>query len=381
MKLNDQKKLYRENALSLSALNRLPISRFLDVTLVSGESANVIQRIHKAMNQLAPMGDDERRSFWFEVKGNRWEWYRITTTTYKDCHYLFIDGDVYDSHAFCDKENANSEPCYSEDEILAVLSKVELYITQLIDNILLNPEQYNAYVEKYLSHYRRSGLIRRSVLNSLIPDHRLDGVDVSNVIGIYENPSTPTQFSEMTLRQYMHYWRIAYEALYGELKGDDIEVFRHSSKGYNTSDYDLDSETDFRRWKEDVSSFHGFDVVYARVHMYPINEDGKWRFCVNTGSYWNLDQCLRVVVALSDAGISVDLGDTDDILGILKETDYVEITPYAYRYMQGDNVGSQMRLPYADEIGKDILKKIISNTEWEKIEEVRPLKIGNAGKI
>ncbi len=138
-------------------------------------------------------------------------------------------------------------------------------------------------------------------------------------------------------------------------------------------DYDIDSEADFKEWKAAVSPYHGFDVVYARVHMYPVNDNGNWHFYVSTHSYWNLDECLKVVVGLSDAGISVELGEVAHILGILKETDYVEITPYAYRYMQGDNISSQTRLPYADEIDKYTLKKIIANTEWKKIEKVRPI--------
>ena len=76
---------------------------------------------------------------------------------------------------------------------------------------------------------------------------------------------------------------------------------------------------------------------------------------------------------MSDAGISVELGEVDHVLGILKETDYVEITPYAYRYMQGDDIGSQMKLPYAYEVDKKVIKKIIANTNWNKIERVRPL--------
>ena len=86
------------------------------------------------------------------------------------------------------------------------------------------------------------------------------------------------------------------------------------------------------------------DVVYARVHLYPTYTNGQWHFYVGTGSYWNLDDCFRAVIGLSDAGISVELGEVDHILGILKETDFVEITPYAYRYMQGDDIGSQMKL-------------------------------------
>ena len=344
MKFNDQKKLYRQNALTQSDILNLPDSRGLDVTVVSGKCADIIRSIHGSMSRLAPMGDDERRSLWFEVKGKRWEWYRLSVSTYKDCHYLYITGDTNDHHVFCDKDDCNSRHCFYEDELVGIFSKIEKYVAGLVDNILSAPEQYNSYVEKYLSYYRREGLIKRSVL-----------------------------FSEMTIRRYMHYWRIAYEAVYGKMSGDDIEVFRHSSKGHEAREYNLDSEDDFRRWKSDVSPYHGFDVVYARVHLYPTYTNGQWHFSVGTGSYWNLDECFRAVVGLSDAGISVELGEVNHILGILKETDYVEITPYAYRYMQGDDIGSQMKLPYADEVGKDVIKEIIANTKWNKLEAVSPL--------
>lgn len=146
----------------------------------------------------------------------------------------------------------------------------------------------------------------------------------------------------------------------------------HSSKGFGIKEYNLDSEDDFKRWKIDVRPFHGFDVVYARVHLSPVYSNDHWDFYVSTNSYWNLDDCLKAVVGLSDVGISVELGEVAHILGILKETDFVEITPYAYRYMQGDNIGSQMTLPYADEIGKNVIKEIIAKTKWNKIERVSP---------
>lgn len=373
MKFNDQKKLYRQNALIQSDIFHLPISRFLDVTVVSGKCAESIRSIHGAMGRLAPMGDDERRSLWFEVKGKRWEWYRLSVSTYKNRHYLYLTGDTYDHHVFCDKEDRKSCHCFYEDELAGIFSKIEKYVAGLVDNILSAPEQYNSYVEKYLSYYRREGLIKRSVLNYLIPDNSYDGIDIPRVINIYENQVEPTLFSEMTLRRYMYYWRIAYEAVYGKMSGDDFGVFRNSSKGYEAREYNLDSEDDFRRWKSNVSPYHGFDVVYARVHMYPKYTNGQWHFYVGTVSYWNLDDCFRAVVGLSDAEISVELGEVDHVLGILKETDYVEITLYAYRYMQGDDIGSQMKLPYAYEVDKNVIKKIIANTKWNKIERVSPI--------
>ena len=41
--------------------------------------------------------------------------------------------------------------------------------------------------------------------------------------------------------------------------------------------------------------------------------------------------------------------------------------------MQRDDIGSQMTLPYADEVGKNVVNKIIANTKWNKIERVSPL--------
>ena len=373
MRFNDQKRLYRQNTLIQSDILNLPDSRGLDVTAVSGKCADIIRSIHGSMSRLAPMGDDKRRSLWFEVKDKRWVWYRLSVSTYKDRHYLYITGDTYDHHVFCDKEDRKSCHCFYEDELAGIFSKIEKYVAGLVDNILSAPEQYNSYVEKYLSYYRREGLIKRSVLNSLIPDNSYDGIDIPRVINIYENQVEPTLLSEMTLRRYMHYWRIAYEAVYGKMSGDDFEVFRNSSKEYEAREYNLDSEGDFRRWKSDVSPYHGFDVVYARAHLYPTYTNDQWHFYVSTGSYWNLDDCFRAVVGLYDAGISVELGEVNHILGILKETDYVEITPYAYRYMQGDDIGSQMKLPYADENDKEVIKKIIANTIWKKLEKVCPL--------
>lgn len=57
MKFNDQKKLYRQNALTQSDILYLPDSRGLDVTVVSGNCADIIRSIHGSMSRLAPMAN------------------------------------------------------------------------------------------------------------------------------------------------------------------------------------------------------------------------------------------------------------------------------------------------------------------------------------
>lgn len=111
--------------------------------------ADNIRSIHGAIEHLASMGNDERRSLWFVVKDKRWEWYRLSVLTYKERHYLHIAGGIHDNRVFCDKEDCNSRHCFYEDELVGIFSKIEKYVVGLVDNILSDPEQYNSYVEKY----------------------------------------------------------------------------------------------------------------------------------------------------------------------------------------------------------------------------------------
>ncbi len=69
MNFNELKNLYRENALTVSEIHRIPRSRGFDLTVVSDGCADVICKIHETMNRFASMGDYERRSIWFEVRG------------------------------------------------------------------------------------------------------------------------------------------------------------------------------------------------------------------------------------------------------------------------------------------------------------------------
>lgn len=368
-----------------SDIERLPECRGLEHLFVDDKSLEVMLRIETTMQRLAVMDNDEQRMLWFEVQGRRLEWYRIITGYYRNYHFLTIYGSTYERYCFCSNKcwNSDRNTDIAENDTYDVanaLLKVEDYVTTLVDAVLDNPDAYNAYVEKHLSYYMRTGLIRRSVLNSLIPDNRIWRAEKARAVALYKAETEPMRFDRMTLRNYMHYWRIAYESFAGEHENvTDEEIFEHSSKGYNVQNYDLDSETEFKRWMEDVGHYHGFDVVYARVHLIPTCEDGQWYLKLFTGSYWDLNECLMAAIALFDAGIPVMLENREEILAILLETDYIEICPHAYRYMQEDNVGSQISLPYPSKsVSREIIKAVIANTEWEKQEAARPnLKCNN----
>jgi hypothetical protein len=93
---------------------------------------------------------------------------------------------------------------------------------------------------------------------------------------------------EMTLRKYMHIWRIAYEVYRTKSEIDPIEksvyedvsdkeIFtRHNSKGREIDGLNLDSEEDFLKWEGTNSPYHCLDIAYARVHLSPHKMGECW---------------------------------------------------------------------------------------------------------
>lgn len=375
---------------------------------VDDKSLNILLRIEQSMQQLAAMGDDELRSLWVEAQRgapedwgdfeslkndgevdtydeylelwkidcpNEIEWWKISSMRYDGFHYLHItDGERYSyclqsaKNVFDDRNE--SEAYYDVSKLLAC---IEIYITTLVECIVISPEAYNDYVDNNLPYKKRKGVILRSILNELLPDWYLKDVDKERAVELLEKKEEPEYFEHMTLRTYMHYWRRAYEALgYKCEEQSDIDVFRYSSKGYKVEKYNLDSEEVFTQWITDVSPYHGFDVVYARVHFFPHYENGSWNFLLSTHSYWNLNEYIRVAISMYNEGILLEFDGREKILSILRGTDCVRICPDAYRYIQSGDVGNEINLPDPNEdISVETVKLIIANTEWETLLEVK----------
>lgn len=358
----------------------LPAGGFLETKIINDRSLEVLLRIEKTMRRMTVMGEDESRFLWVETKNRRIEWMKICSAHCNNFHYLMISLDCEKSRiALSSSLGVHSDRKedilnYQVYDVYDNLLQLEGYIATLVDCILQDPSAYNLYIDRHFSYYKRRGVIRRSVLNNIVPDYRFNHIDGRRAIEILSSDTEFISFREMTLRIYMHYWRLAAEVLNSDFDGmDDIEAFKYSSKGYVEEVYNLDSEDAFRQWIKDVSSFHGFDLVYARVHFYPLYGDGRWTFILSTHSYWNLDQYLQIAVSLYNRNLPVVLENREKILSILLETDCVRITPDAYRYLQSGEIGNEITLPTSNEcISKASIRSIIAQTEWEEVIDVKP---------
>jgi len=381
--------------------------------VVDDASLEVMLRIEKTMQRLEVMGDDELRWLWIELKApgkrNRMEeadvngnyWYQIGTGTYKGFHYMIINNRERRYIDLRSTSHIGEErvPDVFRGNVSNSLLKLEKYITAWVDNICEDADEYNAYVEKNLPYSKRDGIIRRADLNRIIPVYKMFDNPERVVEILRRANSLPLWTAEkMTLRTYIHVWRLLYETYrtlesYNPVPKSDFEnmsdedVFvRYNNKGDEIKGLDLDSEQDYQKWYDENSSFHCMDVAYARIHLHTCKKtnrwgnenvpvaDGQWYFSLRYRVYGYSNDLVNLLEALADAGIGVVCGETARLLRIAEETDYVGITPGANKYSYNERVGNEITLPYVDgDITAQQVAEVIAATEWEPVRKFKPI--------
>ena len=361
----------------------------LNGLVIDAGSEEVMLRIEASMSKLKVMGDDDRRFFWIwaQVNKREREWLQVLTAHYNDFHYLIL-GDNRSEMAVLQ----NAESIYSNEEkyredVKEPLLALETHVKAVVDWVCEAPEEYHAYVERYLPYDKRNGDIPRKVFYSIDPEWH-DGKDDERLIrGLEEvKAAAPLEFDSITLRTYITVWSAAYRILsqirYDERdKGyerkllhdaqtmDDIELFmEYDSKGQEIEGLNLDSQEDYEKWRKANCGFHCMDVSYARIHLSPWreNESESYRFHLNYGVYGFYDEVAEIAIALHKQGITLKVDEIDSILKILRQEDMVGFRPHPDKYMNRDGVTNQVWLPHIGDVTREVYWKIIKSTKWHK---------------
>ncbi len=400
-------------------ISRLPESDCFNHTVVDEKSCEVMYRIETLLGKLAPMGMDNMRRLWIEtVRGdiNDWktyekwaededepteekwredwlfeypnevEWYEIVTRQYMHLHSLIIYNDRIHSVDFANQEDAYGEKkAHYRYDFSEFLLKLESYLSSVVERIEEDPDSYNEYVEKNLSYYHRKGTIKAKEWLKILPDSEILVKGSDDIIKVLK--SKPKQYPEpmyesMTLRKYIHIWRIAYDAFHENIDWDwakpykadlsvtDEQMFERSPKGREAFDYDLDSEKGFKEWWNENHMYHCYDIVYARVHLIPQEQYGKsgWSlyFCGDGEGY--LLGTIGAAVALVKAGIPFEF-DTKEYVDFLRGNFTIEIDPLDPR----SSVECPRRfLPYpGGNVSQEQVDRLIAEIKWKKQKKVR----------
>ena len=368
-----------------------------DGVVADDASLSVMLRIEETMQRLCPMGNDDIRWLWIEIKApdkrcrmesadnNGNYWYELSTARYKDFHYMVLRNRgrrlITLQSAKHIGEERKPDPYYGNVEQPLLL--LEKYVNALVDWICEDAEGYNAYVENHLPYSKRCGRIRRSDLNRICPVYKTFERPDLVVSVLKRMKSLPLWMIEkMTLRTYMHVWRIAYEAYrtkdsfepdkpmaYHGLTDESIFI-SHNSKGREIENYDLDSEEGYLAWDKDYSPYHCNDVAYARIHLIPRKNEG-----------YDFDQDIPVAegmwyfeLSFSVYGYSQDVVNIFGLYKMASETDWVSISPVPNKYTYDDEIGNEISLPsVSDDITEELVNEVISIVEWEPEQKVKPI--------
>ena len=363
--------------------------------MVEGKSLKLLNKILDQTDRLAPMGDDEMRTFWIEVPGERCEpaWFRIRTCRVYN-GYIGLDILEHRDMAYTVFYKDDRRGITSSDYWNKFLSMFLDDITHLIDYIVENEDDYNAYVDARLPKQLREGKIRRRKLVELLPDYKLN-VELPDVarqaLTALIGDRTPT-VGKMTIREFCKWYRIAYYAFMGteesaeSAKMSDMEFYNTRSvccRGvFDNYEFDFDSEKDYLEFAKDHYSEIGLSRCdIAGVHIAP----DQWKIGVGGSYSSSTGPVLNIVAALYKAGAPLYLYNPVRYLAALDETDYFAVKPNIYHdYLNSndDDCGGSVNLPFTDEITEDSsgedslwtmkkLTEVIAETQWKPLLSVR----------
>lgn len=362
--------------------------------VIDAGSEEVMLRIEASMSRLKVMGDDDCRFFWIWAQENKRErkWLQVLTAHYEDFHYLILDDGKSRMAVLKNAEGIHINKEKYRADVKEYLIALEKHVNAVVDWICEAPQEYHAYVERYLPYHKRKGDISRKVLYSIDMGWHDDKDDERLINGLEEvRAAEPTLYDKITLRTYISVWSAAYRALAKTRREDsddpyDQEIFRDSktmsdvdlfkqydSKGEKIEGLDLESEDDYEKRDTENGAFHCMDVSYARIHLAPVKEDGgRYRFHLYFSVYGYYKEVAEIAVALYRQGITLVVKEADTILGILRQEDMVGFRPWPDKYMGRDGVTNQVSLPDIGEVSRETYWKIIKNTKWRKQHEPWP---------
>ena len=367
-------KTFCDNPLNTASIRRLENIHGWDTILLDKQSCHILFKIEQQMNRLECIGFDDMRKLWIEtVSKEKVIWFEVLTRNYNGLHSLFLSSQEVGQVAFetglhqCDQGKT-----VKRHSAKAFLSRLEEYLKAVIDRIEENADAYNDYVEKNLSYYEREGRISARIYYSIMPEDEMKKTRAAllaklNLISCAEKGKS---WDNMTLEKYIHVWRLTYEGYHSTMfeTMSDLEVFFRSSKGNEVNEQDLSSQDAFKQWCKKCSPYHCYDILYARVSLYPEEENGKWHFSLLGAHEWNISEMINAAMALADEGIPFRF-NCNEYKRYLNNDYMMDISNDVCNCSLCEPV---LRLPHPDEdVSQEQIGSLINAIQWKSIEKVK----------
>ena len=423
--------LAKEVGLNTSHLDVLGERQHWEIVVGSDMLERLVD-IQRQIERLTVMGDDEYRGFYIEVPrptaeewGNAEEliasgeydsreafladwlafnpmetrWFHVASTRYGDSRSLRVT-DRKRTMFIITNCPACADGAPDDAWCRDILTRLFDYLQRLIDVVVADPDRFNDYVAHNLPYQQRTGRIAQRELNRIVPNCKIEVEDKETAIKALEDSvhgrSVPP-LETMTIRLYCTYYRIAneaYEAYYRKRGAServyedpqdvpeelrDVAYYRRMKFVDVETLYDIDSPEDFIRFATD----HYGELGLSRLNIFASNKRQQgWMIVVSNSYSANVGLAIEVATALYKAGAPLLICDAEKLLRILREEDWVRLVPDSFHnYMGYQEEGIVYELPWEYEcsndgdspLTRDQYHAIVSLTEWQPEEQVRPI--------
>ena len=421
--------LATEVRLNASHLEALGESRQWEI-VVGVDMLERMVEIQHQFERLAVMGDDEYRGFYIEVPRptpEEWgdaeeliasgeydsretfladwlafnpmetRWFHVASSRYGDSRSIRVT-DRKHTHFIITNRSKCTDAEPDDTWCRENLTRLFDYLERMIDVIVANPDGFNDYVAHNLPYQQRIGRIAQREFNRIMPNFKIEVEDRETAIKALEDSvhglSAPL-LETMTIRKYCAYFRIANEVyenyhrkrgFRGRIHTDPQDVpeelrdmvYYKRKKFVDVMEmYDIDSPEDFMRFATD----HYGELGLSRLNIFASHDRQQgWKIVVSNSYSANAGLAIEVATALYKAGAPLLIYDAKKLLRILLEEDSVRLVPYSYHnYMGYQEEGAVYELPWEYEcsddtnsvLTKEQYKEIVSNAEWQDIEQVK----------
>jgi len=382
-----------------------------DQSLSNKKAIPELNKLFSNMKSIAPSNEDDYREIWINVKRgtieefgsyedyledgtveNREEftnlwlaeypdeigWYKISSTSYKNNKYLFINSDL----VYQITEALPANDFYDSTDIISGLN---IALNTSIE--MLKAGTYNNHVKENLPYNLRKGKILRNTLWDVFPEDKenyLKHISPEEIEQFehYLTENKPMEYlKEMTSGLFFECCKYGYLANnYNVKELPAKECYTKFADGRHDGLLDINenSSAELKSWYKEAHGGHPYEVCRGgnstHISLYIQHDENGWHFSLAGSSMGRSIETIKFYLALKEKGMPVELRDSHELLKMVKGEDYIGIVPkdiapvYCSLMFPNENMLTFMNLPY------EKTDEVIKNSSWYDIPDVQLIK-------
>ena len=331
---------------------------------------------------------DELESHWVSYYPEEVNWHKISFRVYDQ---MVIFG--FDTKLLIQLNRQTGQISglsFEDDDLTGFLYWVLSHVKTEIHTALADMDAYNNYIANNLSLHKRFGKIKRILLWEHVPgiqrfDETLGPTGVRRFETAIKKMNMEHLIPKMTANRFFHYCQICYDAnsyFKDSPKLSPRSKYKEMSDGRDEGLTEIsgDSEKAFDDWYRNKSHRGGHPWEICRggnsthIALMANRQKNGWRLYLAGSSRVRVVETVKMAIAMSEQDIPFILTNAQEILCMIKGSDYCGIVPkdmipkYCHHYFSDEDKIIDFINPWHDENMYEVINRYAT---WYPIEKLQ----------